>query len=48
MSEAREGRTALGASRPSGRKGDVWINNKYGDLFSATGAYENAMGVNGK
>lgn len=44
----REGRTALRASRPGGRKGDVWINNKYGDLFSVSGAYEIAMGVNGK
>lgn len=47
-SEAREGCTALRARRPGGRKGAVWINNKYGDLFSVTAAYENAMEVNGK
>lgn len=45
--EAREGCRALRARQPSGRKGDVWINNKYGDLFSVT-AYEKVMGVNGK
>lgn len=39
---------ALRASRPGGRIEDVWINNKYGDMFSVTGAYENVMGVNGK
>lgn len=46
--EAREGRTPSRASQPGGRKGDVWINNKYGDLFSVTGAYEKAMAANGK